>query len=330
MQTSSQDAGPPGMPDHPVIMHGTAVIIPVHNRKPVTLKYLQLLRDTGTLGRATVIIIDDGSTDGTADAVTAGFPEVEILHGSGNLFWTGATEWGMRHAIARGASCCVWCNDDLVLHEDALEQVVALARERQAIVSGQGMIQLEGQAPWFFPGIYKGKAGLETRDLDVNSTVPIRVDTCRGNLVAIDKRVIERIGYPDGKNLPHIGGDTDYGLRATATGIDCLTLCSARFYEKETVRNDNRSWLLGKRSVAKIWSAAICMRGSLYPRMLWVYYVRHWGLRGVIRFVSGYLRLIAVSILRLTVPRKILHFCYASHSHAYQAYQGQPGESGND
>ena len=306
---------------------GPVVIIPCFNRKAITLQCLQQLKETGVSTRFRVILVDDGSTDGTSDAVAADFPDVTILRGSGNLFWTGAIEMGMRHAIAAGASCCVWLNDDLSLGENAIDQIVSLAIQQHAIVSGQGIMNLENGTQRNFPALHRGKMDLNREDVDLESIPPIPSDTCRGNLVAIPKQVIEVIGYPDGKNIPHLHGDTDYGLRATAAGFLCLTLCQARFFEKETLRNDNRSWLLGKQPLSRIWSDALSRRGSLYPRMLLVYCVRHWGLHGFVRFINAYSRLVTASILRLTIPRRILLACYSQRSEAFVAYQGRPDET---
>jgi hypothetical protein len=46
-----------------------------------------------------VFLVDDGSTDGTADAVREVWPEATIIQGDGNLFWCG----GMRVAWAAAA-----------------------------------------------------------------------------------------------------------------------------------------------------------------------------------------------------------------------------------
>ncbi len=303
------------------------IIIPCHNRKFFTIGCLRQLKELGILQTFGVIVVDDGSADETSESVAADFPEATVLHGDGNLFWTGAMEMGMRHAIAEGASCCVWLNDDLSLSEFAIEQVVELALERQTLVTGQGVIDLENGSQWFFPLMYRGKSKLVSIDVDPKGPATVRVDTCRGNLVAIPRNVILKVGYPDGKNIPHIGGDSDYGLRATAAGFECLTLSGAVFFEKDTIRDDNRSWLLGKRPIKKIWKAALSRRGNLYPRMVLVYNLRHWGFRGAINILLVYTRLVILSSLKILVPRSWLIRLYGNKSHAYIVYKGSPGES---
>ena len=313
--------------DAPSLAEAPVILIPCHNRKAITLACIRHLRDLGLLARYGLIVIDDGSTDGTSQAIASEFPAVVVLHGDGNLFWTGAMEMGMRHAVAAGSPCCIWLNDDLSLGDHAIEQVTDLAMARQTLVTGQGVIDLESGIQWFFPFMYRGKSKLVPVDVDPNCSSTVNVDTCRGNLVAVPKNVILEIGYPDGKNIPHVGGDSDYGLRATAAGFDCITLCCARFFEKDTVRDDNRSWLLGKQSLRKTWSRALARRGNLYPRMVLTYNFRHWGARGLINVAYSYFHLIGISVLRITVPGPILHRIFARRSSAYIAYNGRPGES---
>ena len=45
------------------------IIIPVHNRKAITLQCLNTLKNNGDLGQYHVVVVDDGSTDGTAEAI---------------------------------------------------------------------------------------------------------------------------------------------------------------------------------------------------------------------------------------------------------------------
>ncbi len=55
------------------------ILIPVHNRKQTTLACLGVLGQNGDLERYHVVIVDDGSTDGTAEAIHSLYPDITIL-----------------------------------------------------------------------------------------------------------------------------------------------------------------------------------------------------------------------------------------------------------
>ena len=104
------------------------ILIPVYNRKETTLKCLENLSKCGDLQRYQVVIVDDGSTDGTADAIGKLYPGVTVLPGSGDLWWTGAMAQGMQYADAQGAEYFIWLNDDCTPEPDALPQLVEFLR----------------------------------------------------------------------------------------------------------------------------------------------------------------------------------------------------------
>lgn len=100
------------------------IIIPVHNRRVITLACLDTLQRNGDMERYRILVIDDGSTDGTAEAISRTYPEVTILSGDGNLWWTGAITKGMQYAFQHGADYFVWLNDDTLPLANALPQLV--------------------------------------------------------------------------------------------------------------------------------------------------------------------------------------------------------------
>lgn len=308
------------IPENPMRPLRTFVIIPAHNRRDVTLAALTGLRSDWVTDVFDVIVVDDGSTDGTAEAVRANHPNVHLLQGTGDLFWTGAMEMGMRYAIANGADCCVWMNDDLDFESGSIRRLVALATAKLAIVTAQGITEREELPPLPFEFLHRGSRGLLLAPPAFHGAEYVRVDTCRGNLVAIPRQVIASIGYPDGRNIPHMAGDTDYGLRATRAGIPCLVLSNATFREKEAFRDDRRSWLLSTVPVRKMLTANFGKRGILYPRMIITYNFRHWGLRGIGNVIVPYIKLFMSIIIKKLVPRRLLLRYFAQRSASYQFF----------
>src|SRR6266566_1076605 len=78
------------------------VVVPVFNRKSLTERFLCCMRSQSFRNFET-IVVDDGSTDSTAELVSERFPEVHLLRGDGSLWWTGAINLGIRYAMARAA-----------------------------------------------------------------------------------------------------------------------------------------------------------------------------------------------------------------------------------
>jgi len=105
------------------------VCIPVYNRIHFTLKCLESL-SRQDYPHYTVVVCDDGSTDGTAQAIEDQYPQVVVLHGDGNLWWTGATnrcvEYAIQHATDPG-DCVVTLNNDLEVPENYLSSLANAA-----------------------------------------------------------------------------------------------------------------------------------------------------------------------------------------------------------
>src|SRR4051794_654183 len=103
------------------------IVIPVHNRLDATRKCLASLHNQTYTGFR-IVLVDDGSTDGTSEFVRESYPDVMVLSGDGNLWWTGAINLGIRYALAQASEnyAVLVINNDVEVYSDYLETLYRL------------------------------------------------------------------------------------------------------------------------------------------------------------------------------------------------------------
>jgi GT2 family glycosyltransferase len=202
-------------------MSSHVIIIPAHNRRATTLACLRHLGTTGDLGRFAVIVVDDGSTDGTSEAVRTEFPMVEILHGDGNLWWTGAIALGMQRAFESGAEAVCWLNDDCLPAPGTLETLFDGAGAAPGQIVAPACFNADTGEP--VPNAFSGR-----NRVSVNAGKKRPADGLSGFCVVLPRAVWTRIGLPDARRFPHYYGDNAYTLTAARAGFSVMVLGTAR------------------------------------------------------------------------------------------------------
>ncbi len=291
----------------------TAVVIPAHNRREVTLRGLERLTAQGVFGWADVVVVDDGSTDGTGEAVRARFPSAIVLTGDGHLWWGGAIRLGMDHAHRTGAQCIVWLNDDCLPEPDTLRLLAEHARRTGGLATGWAATPSGGR----YSGFRKTPGGLKQVPPPAPGNV-VACDAASGNCVAIARPVVDAIGLPDAARLPHSLLDVDYTLTATRRGFPLDLLGSAMCRNEDNRCDEAASWLLGSASPMRQWKMFRQPRSTLNYAANFRLHSKHWGSWGLWLFARGYLRLAAVCLLRAVVPLRVLRALYANRSGAWR------------
>lgn len=108
------------------------VVLPVHNRVNITQSVIECIAKQ-TYENYKIILIDDGSTDGTADMVLSNLPDTVVIRGDGNLWWGGALqkgfEWLKKHASE--SDSCLILNDDTIFEDDFFDIGISLLERTQ-------------------------------------------------------------------------------------------------------------------------------------------------------------------------------------------------------
>jgi GT2 family glycosyltransferase len=203
-----------------------AVLLTCHDRVERTTTCLASLREQGDESESTleVVLVDAGSSDGTADTVSEQFPEVTVLRRGPELFWNGGMRVALAHAYPTDPDLYLWLNDDVELDPDALATLLAAHDELSATRSAPCIVVGSTRDPSSGLVTYGGVVRPDRRRPLLHERVepsdrPLEVETMNGNCVLIPREVVARIG-----NLAaaytHGMGDYDYGHRANRAGAE--------------------------------------------------------------------------------------------------------------
>ncbi|MEH1765323.1 glycosyltransferase family 2 protein [Nostoc sp.] len=197
-----------------------AVIMTCHNRRNTTIACLNALYQQKN--HCDVYLTDDGSSDGTTEAIKAEYPEVQIIQGNGNLFWVGGMHLAFGEAIKHQYDYYLWLNDDTFLEGNAVSKLLQSHQDLteqgypDSIVVGSTRDAITGGAT--YGGAVKSKKWYSNKfEFLEPSSVIQQCDAMYGNCVLIPKSVALKVGNID-TAFVHSLGDLDYALRARKLG----------------------------------------------------------------------------------------------------------------
>lgn len=194
-----------------------AVLLACHNRREKTLRCLTCLRDQvlGAEHDVVSFLVDDGSTDGTSEAVRARFPGVRLIRGDGSLFWNQGMRRAWEEAAREDFDAYLWLNDDTDLYPHALETLLETADLQRRQTGREGIVVASVREP------RDGSVSFGAMDdrgqlPPVERPVPVRA--FNGNCVLVTRGAFRALGNLSAA-FRHSFGDVDYGLRAQRQGV---------------------------------------------------------------------------------------------------------------
>lgn len=262
------------------------VVVTDFNGWQQTRVCLERLR-ASTLRELQVIVVDHGTTSETADALRAAFPEVLALRASPELWWTGATNVGIREALRRGAQSIVLLNNDCYVTPDTLALLVAHARETDepTIIAplqrnlADGKLLANVVTSCFLLGFPTLELPWPRRARPGDHRLHPVALILGGRGVLIPSAVFQRVGLPDEEALPHYGADHDFYLRCARLGIP-LRLAFDAFVDIDATRTTRATRAAGM-TVRQFAATFSDRRSHRNVRELSTLFRRHYPLRGL-------------------------------------------------
>jgi GT2 family glycosyltransferase len=212
------------------------IVIPVYNKIKYTLRCLATL-EKQTYGNYQTIVVNDGSSDGTTEKINAAFPDVVVLEGDGNLWWSGATNLGVKYALERAGETdfVLALNNDLEVKEDYLAELVRAYAQHKPCLVGSTSVHLNNPEKVDFLGVRWNSYTAKSRPViaeDAYSTIVSKYDHLstdtlpgRGMLIPVD--VFNKIGLFDFDRFPQYLADYDFSRRAKYVGYELIVATKA-------------------------------------------------------------------------------------------------------
>lgn len=268
-----------------------AVLLTCHNRKEKTLQCLgnlyaqQGLEEDYTIE---VFLVDDGSTDGTADAIQFQFPKVTIIPGDGNLYWNrGMYKAWETAANTKRFDYYLWLNDDTFLFKNAIISSLNLDYSN-AVIVGTTHSSLN-QKPTY------GGTSSETKSIIRPNGLFQKCYLINGNFLLISKGVYNIIGKLD-PIFHHALGDFDYYFRGRKLGVEFYVapeyvgICEDHITE---FKDSIPKWRSNSIPVMKRLKLLYQPQSGCVPKQFFIFKKRHVGLlSGIYHFCLLHVRCI--------------------------------------
>jgi len=193
-----------------------------------------------------ILVVDNGSTDGSAQAIQQAYPDLPILRNADNLGFTGGYNIGIRHLMSRGVDHVLLINNDAIVEPYTLSALsraaisnpqagflgakVCALEEPHTVLSAGGVL-CDGWKP-----VHRGMGAVDMGQLDALA----EVDFLSGCALLVSRRAIEATGMLDEKFFAYYE-DVEWCYRGKKAGFKVLFVPEARVLHPDTRQRDEDS-----------------------------------------------------------------------------------------
>lgn len=188
-----------------------------------------------------VIVVDNGSTDNSADVVRQRHPWVEVLEIAHNIGYSPGNNVGLECALQQDADYVFLLNNDTEVDPHMLSQLVEVAGSEVGIgMVGPTMYYVDpsnmiwggdNRIDWKRARLIRHRFGELDTDGALRREQPKEVDYIDTCGILVKRQVIEHIGLMDGRYFINFD-DLDWNTRARKAGYKIIYVPPARLWHK--------------------------------------------------------------------------------------------------
>ncbi|HEY9715279.1 MAG TPA: glycosyltransferase family 2 protein, partial [Chroococcales cyanobacterium] len=208
-----------------------SVVIPNWNGKKCLAGCLDSLR-TQTYPYVEVVVVDNGSRDGSVEFLQENYPEVRLITFEHNTGFSVAVNKGI--VESRGEFVALLNNDTIVDPEWLSELINAMHEHPEIGSAGCKMLAyddrtiLDGAGDGYRRGGLPGRIGHRERDTG-RFDIPRYILGACGGAAIYRRELFDHVGYLDEDYFAYLE-DVDFGLRAQTAGFKCFYVPTAIVY----------------------------------------------------------------------------------------------------
>ncbi|KPJ89107.1 MAG: hypothetical protein AMJ53_16055 [Gammaproteobacteria bacterium SG8_11] len=212
-----------------------SVVIPYYSDLEQTVRCLESLKNSNGIEYIATVVDHSPAKEFIAWQTENKAPNVSFIRGDTTMWWTGATNAGIRDALAAGSSHIMLLNHDCYFRPGALDELVQLSNDHPNSIVAPVQYHLETEKYYStartcfllgfptitFPDLWHQFASVRNRRIAHTKLIL----GGRGSIVPAE--IFSAVGLFDEVALPHYGADHDFYLRCRKHGIPLLVATNA-------------------------------------------------------------------------------------------------------
>jgi len=215
------------------------IIIPVFNRLEETKKIISCLRNQITKNQIEIIIINDGSTDGTKQWINLQ-NDITVIEGNGRLLWGGALNLAINYLkkIYNEKDWVILLNNDVLISENYVQKMLDIAEKYKPAAVGSVVRNL-----YIKSSVISTSINIDAWNFKIHDQINckrnyfykniLQTDVLSGRGVIYPLRSIIECGGFKPLLMPHYYADYELSLRVKKKGLKLLISEENPVYSKD-------------------------------------------------------------------------------------------------